>query len=408
MGKRRKRDNNEYEEEDLESFLNYGKKMNMIEEETIEEPEIMDDKQFFNGENPLFVLSDFHGGIQAMDYAMKVLETDKKVVILGDCMDRGHYGFKMLTQIKDLVEEGKTLSYLPGNHDMMLFDEFYDMLLTYQSIGPINEIFDGDSSLNDEQRNDFLNQIRQKYENICEEEKRFSNYRSTTIFSVLQECERDLSNIDVFMEDLNWLGNQPLLKIEKDADGKRIALGHASFDMELYEDFKGTFCLYDYRKFKRIYEQNDDSKDVDVEKAGLYYNKAKACVWYRDIIKDQFPALILPTENEADQIVVGHTPNQQSMPLYGANINREAIVVDGNVYNQNIYAGRELDDGILFDPIELIVYQPTVDTEPRKVKTDKVLIPFRHEEYEMQDDIGYQQQEDTEYKAPDFDDDDAR
>ena len=74
---------------------------------------------------PLFIVSDFHGVYDAIELVEdKLNNKNRRVVILGDCMDRGNEGMRLLSRIKELIENGESLTYIPANHDYVLYTKF--------------------------------------------------------------------------------------------------------------------------------------------------------------------------------------------------------------------------------------------------------------------------------------------
>lgn len=72
-----------------------------------------------------FVISDIHGEYQALERAIKYIEfiePNAPIIFLGDYIDRGENGRKVIEMVKEYVERGNGSIALRGNHDQMLID----------------------------------------------------------------------------------------------------------------------------------------------------------------------------------------------------------------------------------------------------------------------------------------------
>lgn len=193
---------------------------------------------------------------------------------------------------------GAKIEYIPGNHDEILYNSLYEAMRKYESSGNIRDL---------------------QNLGIKECEKCLKNeiYRQNGSEPTFKGLHNMLENNPEEVYQLGkWLGEQPLLKMEY-ANGKIIALGHASFDMDLY---KKQYSLRNY------FEDQENGLN-------LYSEKARLCLWYRDNSQEDIQSakncLVLPSENEATNIVVGHTPYAGQVSLIGKNRNRTALCVDG-------------------------------------------------------------------------------
>lgn len=277
---------------------------------------------------PLFIVSDLHGVYDAMDLVKNKLNREnRRVVILGDCMDRGNKGIRILQEIKSLHESGKSIMYLPGNHDESLYLAFKRYIDFYRFNKEKNNMGD-----------DLDNTFKDVFRKAVRNERFELNAIRTGQLPTLQEISKLVETeegFNEFFELMLWLEKQPILAIETDCDGKKVALGHAAFDMELYK-LREPFTLRSKARFhKRIIElmesQNTDSREYKEVKR--LNDKAITCLWYRnpnDVDIDNKDGIVtLPNESEADVIVVGHTPKQIMVQIIGENMTRTAIDVDG-------------------------------------------------------------------------------
>ena len=250
-----------------------------------------------NNHNGLYIVSDFHGEIKALNKAIEKVNLGKKVIILGDITDRGENGLEMLRYIVQTQEKiGDKIEYIPGNHDEFLYGAIYDGMRNYEKTGDIGEL----------QRLGIKSCDAQINNQAAIKNGQASTYQK--LRNMLINNPQEVYKIGM------WLEQQPLLRIEYDKE-KSIALGHAAFDMDL---FKRGYNLRNYFD--------------DQEKQSILYEKARLCLWYRDNIQSDIQSarqnLILPNKNEATDIIVGHTPFALQVNLEGKNGNRTALCVD--------------------------------------------------------------------------------
>ena len=247
--------------------------------------------------NGIYVVSDFHGEEKALNKAIEKINLGKKVIVLGDATDRGNNGLEIIKDIINMQKMGAKIEYMPGNHDEFLYDALYDGMRKYESTGDIRYLQNYGIKACE---NHFKNQISQQNGLVPTFQK---------LREMLQKDPQEVYNLG------RWLEEQPLLRMEYD-NGKRIALGHASFDMDLY---KRGYNLRNYFE--------------DREKSNVLSEKARLCLWYRDDLPEDTQSakncLVLPNENEATNIVVGHTPYAGNVRLCGKNGERTALCVDG-------------------------------------------------------------------------------
>ena len=303
---------------------------------------------------PLYIVSDFHGIYDAIKLVKDQLNKGKRVVILGDCMDRGNEGIRLLSEIKKMVENGESVLYLPGNHDDNLYSKVRHFVETYR-MNP--------KELTDEMVEIFIAFMRTAKFTI---HARINGQVQT--YNEITEMTKTPEGLKEFFELMMWLEEQPLLKIETDCDGKKIALGHAAFDMDLYEmeeplTLKSKAKLEsDYKDLELIDADIDELDSMDKE-----CKKADACLWYRnpadESVSDFIGAVRLPTESEADIIVVGHTPKQGEVEIIGENITRTAIDVDGGTV-----------DCYLSGEGEMLKFEPSIESKPSKTMVEQFVI----------------------------------
>ena len=305
---------------------------------------------FADESKPLYIVSDFHGVYDALDI-VKDAVAEKRVVILGDCMDRGPDGMKILAELKSMIEDGQSVVYLPGNHDDTIYIKFKRVIEEYTKLKKQGHKLDSDMALTTKNKiNDIVRSSR--FDRFSKE-----NGQIVTLNSISEMCstEEGLKN---FLDLMVWLENQPLLRIEKDCDGKKIALGHAAFDMDLYKQ-ETPFTLKYKAKVDELFDKlkNTDTSSKEYAYVKKLKTKALACLWYRLIDESNnldFSKIVkLPTSSEADQIVVGHTPNEMNIELVGNNIKRTAIVVDGGVVERYL-SGKG----------SMLKYEPHKDIKP--------------------------------------------
>ena len=312
---------------------------------------------------PLFIVSDFHGVYDAIEVVEDKLEKkNRRVVILGDCMDRGNGGIHLLAKIKELSENGESISYLPGNHDDALYMKFRHFIELYRH---------NKKEITEEMVIVFSGYLKAaKYDVLAR-----ANGQIPT-FNEIIEMTSTPEGLRNFFDLMVWLENQPLLKIETDYDGRKVAMGHASFDMDLYEMEK-PLTLYSKAMIDKRYEElaisNRDSEEF--EEISKKHKKAFACLWYRNPNDDDSMNLNgvvrLPDKTEADIIVVGHTPKQEEVEIIGENMTRTAIDVDGGTV-----------ECYLSGEGEMVKFEPFRDSIPKKIMVTSFVIVGKKGAYE--------------------------
>lgn len=291
---------------------------------------VKDEKNFANNiiqEKPICIVSDFHGIYEAMNLVRKkIREEHEKVAILGDCMDRGNEGMKIMSEIKSMEENDEDIIYIPGNHDDLLYLNFKIVIDEYRRLKDEDRI-------NDEDLKDLGKVIFNIIYRIQNELYAKANGLVPTMQEIGCMCAT-LEGVKDFLDLMLWLENQPLLRIELDCDGKKIAMGHAAFDMDLYNQ-EELFTLRTKAQDEEIYGnlKNHASDSQDFFESKKKVAKAFTCLWYRnpnDMKDIDFDRTVrLPRVSEADIIVVGHSPQQMEVEIIGENITRKAIDVDG-------------------------------------------------------------------------------
>lgn len=245
----------------------------------------------------IYVVSDLHGEMTALHSVLEQIKLGKKVIILGDATDRGDYGIEILQKIMQVQSQiGHRIEYIPGNHDEFLYEALYKAMKSYEQTGDIRFLQNYGISSCDE----YLSDAISKKNGL------------TSTYKKLKDML--LTNPQEVYKIGKWLEKQPLLRIEYD-NNKKIALGHASFDMDLY---KRNYNLKNYME--------------DKTKNSIMAEKARLCLWYRDTSNNDVQSakknLVLPSWQEAIDIVVGHTPYKTETILYGKNGERQALCVD--------------------------------------------------------------------------------
>lgn len=298
-----------------------------------------------NNSQTLYIVSDFHGVAKALSNIEKKLKKGNKIIILGDAIDRGKNGLAILYRIQLLTSSNSNIIYIPGNHDQMFFALFYDTLIKCQSP-------------NIEDKINFITDIQQAINIIIQNnyEALKCNGQVVTLKSVISSLDpANPETLDHFINLLNWLGNQPLLRIVEE-DGKKFALGHAGFDITLYQKYQGRFSLKDFAT----------CTDED-------YLKADACLWYRDYKTKYHNILELPSPEQASEIVVGHTPGKKMQKIIGKNMTRIAICVDGGIFDLK-------NNTLNLKPNELLAYVPKNGTKLTRIKFKSSTSPDAHDE----------------------------
>ena len=312
---------------------------------------------------PLFIVSDFHGVYDAIEVVEDKLEKkNRRVVILGDCMDRGNGGIHLLAKIKELSENGESISYLPGNHDDALYMKFRHFIELYRH---------NKKEITEEMVIVFSGYLKAaKYDVLAR-----ANGQIPT-FNEIIEMTSTPEGLRNFFDLMVWLENQPLLKIETDYDGRKVAMGHASFDMDLYEMEK-PLTLYSKAMIDKRYEElaisNRDSEEF--EEISKKHKKSFSCLCYINPNDDDTMNLNgvvrLPDKTEADIIVVGHTPKQEEVEIIGENMTRTAIDVDGGTV-----------ECYLSGEGEMVKFEPFRDSIPKKIMVTSFVIVGKKGAYE--------------------------
>lgn len=70
-------------------------------------------------DNPIYFIGDLHGDLKAFNIIMNIISVDKNsiIVVLGDVIDRGKHSFAILQKIFSMINEGKEVYYIRGNHE---------------------------------------------------------------------------------------------------------------------------------------------------------------------------------------------------------------------------------------------------------------------------------------------------
>ena len=298
-------------------------------------------KKEFN-HNGLYIVSDFHGENKALEKVKEKINIGNKVIILGDATDRGENGLEILEDIMNIQKglDERRIEYIPGNHDEFLYEALYNGMREFESTRDIKTL-----------QRDGIKE--------CESFLQNSTAIKNGLTSTYKKLKQMLATEPQKVYELGkWLEEQPLLRIEYD-NGKRYALGHAAFDMDVF--------LKQYT-LKNYYESR--TKDAEL------YEKMRLCLWYRDKnnedILSAHNVLQLPNESDATDIIVGHTPFAGEVRLYGKNGTRKALCVDGAKHsdiNQDYmtrFSSRQDDK-----PKSTKFYYKGDDLEKKKENTDE-------------------------------------
>ena len=88
-----------------------------VDKATINRVKVWNDKREETG--PFDIIGDIHGCLPELNALLEKLQSDRKLVFLGDLVDRGPDSPGVLRKVMQLVHEGKALC-VPGNHDVKL------------------------------------------------------------------------------------------------------------------------------------------------------------------------------------------------------------------------------------------------------------------------------------------------
>lgn len=295
----------------------------------------------------IIAVSDLHGNMKKWEVIKRLLKCNPKTIIyiLGDAMDRGEDGLRILLEIKTLSEKTGRVKYIPGNHDSFAYD-----FMTYNFKKSKDEI---EKKIYDD-----------------------AEYRLITNggYSTVKQLKTfGAENIKAFKELTEWLGSLPVQRVVT-VNGQIYALAHAVFDNEMYQwskyfnlkeaqDYYHTFCILDKELFniknKKLNAQtlailrenslyNEMFKGKN-HKLGLEelltikdnllnrYEKFINIMDYReDDKRTQHAPLMLPTDCK---MIVGHTHQDKvnERKLYGVPI----VYIDTGLDERN-FAGYNL------------------------------------------------------------------
>ncbi|MHA1632502.1 MAG: metallophosphoesterase family protein [Candidatus Freyarchaeota archaeon] len=96
-------------------FEEVMEKFEELREKLKQEPPIL-----FDNARKLAFIGDIHGDIETVEYVKESLLGKRKVVFLGDFVDRGEKGTEVACEVADLKLGGEGVVILPGNHDISL------------------------------------------------------------------------------------------------------------------------------------------------------------------------------------------------------------------------------------------------------------------------------------------------
>lgn len=96
-------------------FEEVMEKFEKLREKLKQEPPVL-----FDNVRKLAFVGDIHGDAETVEYVKENLLGKRKVVFLGDFVDRGERGTKVACEVADLKLKGEDVVILPGNHDISL------------------------------------------------------------------------------------------------------------------------------------------------------------------------------------------------------------------------------------------------------------------------------------------------
>ena len=166
----------------------------------------------------IYVCSDIHGFYSEYLGAVSLLGNDDKLYIIGDILDRGSAGIKI---IRDIIKRDN-VTLVKGNHELMMLEIFENILFSFGNTNEIQNI------INEEL---VISQIGQE--------------QTLIDFSKLERREQS--------EIINFIKSLPLYE-EVKVNGRSYILVHAGlpdFDglpIEYYEESELLFGPHDYNE----------------------------------------------------------------------------------------------------------------------------------------------------------------
>lgn len=221
------------------------------------------------------VVSDLHGNREKWEMVKANLRANpnRKIIMLGDAMDRGDYGVEILMEIKDLADEGK-IEYLPGNHDVFA----YNTLITGETKYEDTDIA----------RNSKLTWEHNGGKTTIEKFRNFDRIMQQELYN--GKIKKSINKEEL----INWLGSRPIQKVEY-LNNMNYALAHAMFDEKLYMK-NPEFNLRDALVLELAGKQNSEE-----------LKRFDNCMWYREHDSDTHYMDVESAYPKDHIVVCGHT-----------------------------------------------------------------------------------------------------
>ena len=162
----------------------------------------------------IYCISDLHGRYDRYEKVLEKIQDTDELYVLGDCIDRGKDGLKILNDIK----ERNNVHLLMGNHELLLLDALFPL---YEGKATLEEVMDTDE---------------------------YDLWMYNGGYSTISAMEEENCILDTF----RYLYNDISLYKVVEVNGEKIYLGHASV-LSNYKDFHGT-SLSDYLTDKLPYK----------------------------------------------------------------------------------------------------------------------------------------------------------
>ena len=87
----------------------------------------------------IYCISDLHGRYDRYEKVLEKIQDTDELYVLGDCIDRGKDGLKILKDIK----ERNNVHLLMGNHELLLLDALFPL---YEGKATLDEVMDTDEA----------------------------------------------------------------------------------------------------------------------------------------------------------------------------------------------------------------------------------------------------------------------
>lgn len=184
----------------------------------------------------IYCISDLHGRYDRYEKVLDKIQDTDELYVLGDCIDRGKEGLKILKDIK----ARNNVHLILGNHELLLLDALFPL---YEGKATFDEVMDTDE---------------------------YDLWMYNGGYTTISAMEEENCILDIFRYLYNDI---PLYKIVE-VNGEKIYLGHASV-LSNYKEFHGT-SLSDYLTDKLPYRAMFNSvwdspfkKRMNIQKYGF-------------------------------------------------------------------------------------------------------------------------------------------